>query len=235
MKKTLLKPIRKIIRFYFQEKSSRILNGIGKGLKWYPNSSLLAFWLGSFERLKQEALALAFKPNQVVYDLGANVGFYSLIAARAVGNNGRVIAFEPDPRNLIWLEKHKNLNGFTHLQILPYAVGNIEGQGGFVMDFHPCLSHLSDTTGSGEVQIRKIDNMIDEGMIPPANIMKIDIEGGAYNAVLGSENMIRSSHPLIFLAIDTSQDLVCMDLLKSWGYQFKPISSGEFRGEYQSS
>jgi FkbM family methyltransferase len=235
VKKTLLNLIRKIIRFYFQQKPSRILNGIGKGLKWYPNSSLLAFWLGRFERLKQEAMALAFKPNQCVYDLGANVGFYSLIAARSVGNSGLVIAFEPDPRNLVWLEKHKNLNGFTNLQILPYAVGNIEGHGGFVMDLHPCLSHLSDTTDCEKVQIRKIDNMIAEEIIPPADIMKIDIEGGAYNGVLGAEKMIRSRHPLIFLAIDTSQDLVCMDLLKSWGYKFEPISSGEFRGEYQSS
>jgi FkbM family methyltransferase len=232
MRQSILNPIRKLIRWYFQQKSSRILDGAGKGLKWYPNASLLGFWRGSYEQPKQNALIQELKPGQVFYDLGANVGFYSVIASRAVGNLGQVIAFEPDPRNLVWLEKHKILNDFKNLQILPYAIANHEGRGRFMMELHPCLSHLSDTQGEGEVQIRKIDNMIAEGLIPPADIIKIDIEGGAHDAVLGAEKMIRVRHPLIYLAIDTNQDFVCMDLLKSWGYKFEEFFNGEFKGTY---
>jgi len=233
MRNTLLEPVRHIIRWYFNQRPAQILAGAGKGIKWYPNASLLGFWRGSFESPKQVAIVESLAPGKVFYDLGANVGFYSVIASRLVGNTGKVVAFEPDPRNLTWLEKHKQINNFSNLVLMPFAVGNKEGFGRFMMELHPCLSHLSEEEGEGNVQIRKIDNLIAEGLIPPANIIKIDIEGGAYDAVLGAEQMIRKHHPIIFLAIDTDQDFVCMDLLKTWGYNFTSFFKGEFRGDYQ--
>ena len=72
-----------------------ILQGALRGKKWTVGSSTHGCWLGSFEYEKQKALQCAIKTGQVVYDIGANVGFYSLFASVLVGEAGHVYSFEP--------------------------------------------------------------------------------------------------------------------------------------------
>src|ERR1700722_9598796 len=77
-----------------------IMQGALQGKKWRVGSGAHGCWLGSYEFHKQKALQDEIKAGYVVYDIGANVGFYALLASVLVGETGFVYAFEPFPGNL---------------------------------------------------------------------------------------------------------------------------------------
>src|SRR5436853_6940153 len=74
-----------------------ILQGELKGCKWVVGSSIHGCWLGSFEFEKQQLFRQYVKPGMTVYDIGANVGFYTLLSSRLAGSEGAVYSFEPLP------------------------------------------------------------------------------------------------------------------------------------------
>jgi len=76
-----------------------IMQGPGKGMKWIVGSGVHGMWLGSYEADKQQILADIPLEGTTVLDIGANVGFFSILLSRLVGPKGKVIAFEPLPRN----------------------------------------------------------------------------------------------------------------------------------------
>ncbi len=83
-----------------------VLQGPLKGKRWLVGSSTHGCWLGSYEYEKQRLFAKKIKAGAVVFDIGANVGFYTLLTAMLVRPEGRVVAFEPVPRNIDFLRKH---------------------------------------------------------------------------------------------------------------------------------
>ena len=82
-----------------------ILQGELKGYKWIKGSSINGCWLGSYEFEKQVLFGNVIKRGMVVYDIGANVGFYTLLASKLAGDTGRVYSFEPFPGNIEYLKK----------------------------------------------------------------------------------------------------------------------------------
>src|SRR5713226_8570232 len=103
-----------------------VLRGPLRGSKWIVGSSLHGWWLGSFEHKKQTRIASALKPGSIFYDIGANAGFYSLLAARLV-SPGKVYAFEPLPRNVSYLQRHLELNETSNVEVLDLAVSDQVG------------------------------------------------------------------------------------------------------------
>src|SRR5579871_1243331 len=87
-----------------------ILQGPLRGKRWVVGSATHGCWLGSYEQDKQQCFAGAVSVGSVVYDIGANVGFYSLLASVLVGVSGAVYSFEPVPRNCHFLRRHVDLN-----------------------------------------------------------------------------------------------------------------------------
>ncbi len=77
----------------------RIRSGPAKGLKWIVGTSDHGTWLGTYEFEKQQRFAELLSPGDVVFDLGAHAGFYTILASKRVGSMGHVFAFEPFPRN----------------------------------------------------------------------------------------------------------------------------------------
>ena len=77
-----------------------ILFGPARGLRWVVGVGLHGCWLGTYEWHKQRRFAREIKPGEVFFDIGANTGFYTLLAAKRTGTGGIVHAFEPNPRNL---------------------------------------------------------------------------------------------------------------------------------------
>jgi hypothetical protein len=77
------------LRFIPAETTLPILQGMLRGSKWISNSSTNGCWLGSYEYTKQKIMARTIQPGKVVYDVGAHVGFYTLLTAKLVGKLGR--------------------------------------------------------------------------------------------------------------------------------------------------
>lgn len=201
-----------------------ILQGKLKGKKWIVGSSNHGCWLGSYEYEKQLLFEKAIKPGSVVFDLGANVGFYTLLSSTLVGKTGKVVAFEPVPRNLLYLKKHLLINNIKNVQIFEVAVSDKTGETNFDESFNPSVGKISKT-GNLRVKTVVLDELFKQEQIPLPNYIKIDIEGGELSALLGAKTVINLAKPTIFLATHGNEiKNNCLNLLNKLEYDIISIN-----------
>ena len=200
-----------------------ILSGRLRGLKWLPESAIHRCWMGWYESDKQQLIGKEVRPGSVFYDIGANVGFYSLLASGLVGS-GSVFAFEPSPRNIGFLRKHIELNRLRNVTVLETALGDKDDIMKFETESTGFAGHLSD---NGEILVRvtTLDALVGSGQIFPPDYVKMDIEGAELLALRGGEQTFRTYRPHIFLATHGHVvDRQCCELLESWGYEISRLS-----------
>jgi FkbM family methyltransferase len=198
-----------------------VLSGPAKGIKWSTGVGPADFWMGTYEKEKAKLLTQNLKPGGVVYDVGANFGFYTLLSSRAVGPEGRVVAFEPAPRTLSSLYRHLSLNCCTNVQVLEVAVSESEGVAQFLV---ADTAGLSKMTATGNITVRTIalDGLM--GELPLPDLIEMDIEGAEYAALRGAERLLRNASPVIFLSTHGAEvHRACCKLLRSLGYRLHPI------------
>ena len=151
-----------------------MMQGPGKGLKWIVGSGTHGMWLGSYEAEKQKLLPGLISEGDTVLDIGAHAGFFSLIFSRLVGETGHVIAFEPFPLNLDFLDRHIRLNGLKNIQVYKTAVGEQSGKGRFKTGKSSSQGGMSDT-GDLDIEIINLDSL--GPFATPVKLVKIDVEG----------------------------------------------------------
>src|SRR5262249_26379143 len=108
-----------------------IQEGPGRGLRFNTGGSAASFVMGSSQRLEQLTLKAMLGEGMTFFDVGANVGFFTVIAARILGRGGRIICFEPLPENFRQIQHNAMLNGFTNITIIETALGNLDGESSF--------------------------------------------------------------------------------------------------------
>src|SRR5437867_1922845 len=115
-------PIGRIIRAPLRVIPKRvvvpILQGPLRGKRWITGSGIHRIWLGSYEVSKMALAAAWVHAGDTVFDIGANVGIYTLLFSERVGPRGRVVAFEPSARNVSYLKRHLALNGATNVSVV---------------------------------------------------------------------------------------------------------------------
>ena len=198
-----------------------IVQGRLKGKKWIVGAGEHGYWLGSYEITKRLAFESEIQPGSVIYDIGANVGYFSLLAAVLAGEEGKVVAFEPLPRNTEFLKKHIALNHLSTIQVVEAAVSSHSGEAFFDFGASTAMGHLSENGGL-RVQMVSLDEMVSEGQLPPPNYIKIDVEGAEYEVLQGAENVIIKYRPVLFL--DTHQRTAhqnTISFLKNQNYRFE--------------
>ena len=203
-----------------------IMSGPTRGFKWVVGASIHGCWLGIYESAKQKRFAAAVNRNDVVYDLGAQAGFYSLLASRLVGPQGMVYSFEPLPRNVHFLKEHVALNEVTTIKIFEFAVSSTDGTGLFEDGPNPLQGGLSER-GAREVRVASLDALFAEGQLRPPNVVKIDIEGGGLQACIGAKKLFATHKPCVFLAIDAVSDYECCEFLRTLGYRIDEFDVNE--------
>lgn len=200
-----------------------IAQGQLKGKKWIVGSFNHGCWLGSYEFEKQQVIVGLVKPGTVFFDIGAHVGFYTLLASSLVADGGRVIAFEPLPKNLNYLERHCDLNGLKNVTVIKGAVSNRAGKAQFREDECSSMGHLSER-GELEVDLVSLDDLFSRNLIPLPNYVKIDVEGAEANVLNGARQLLAASHPIIFLATHGREvHTLCLEILESMGYSCRPL------------
>ena len=205
----------------------RILQGPLRGKKWISGSSSHGCWFGSYEMPKQKAVAAVLKPGDIVYDLGANVGFYSLLASILVGPQGKVFSFEPAPRNLLLLRKHLALNGITNCAVFESAVTDSSGRANFAPAADWSEGHLTtESADSFAVPTVSLDELVDSGELPLPQMIKCDIEGAEYSALRGAIRTLQAGSPLIFLSTHGSEvHQKCCELLAHLNYSLRSLDN----------
>ncbi len=199
-----------------------IIQGPLRGKRWIIGSSVHGCWLGHYEKQKQLLFAKNVKSGMVVYDIGANVGFYTLLSSHLVGPAGKVLAFEPVPRNVKFLERHLRLNGIKNAAIVAKAVGLENSFAKFDVGSSCCQGRVCEQ-GKLDVEVIRLDSLVSNDYLTP-DIIKMDIEGGELDALLGGEQLLRSKMPTIFLATHGREiHEKCLELLRSIGYHLSAI------------
>lgn len=201
-----------------------IVQGPLRGKKWIVGSSHHGCWLGSYEYEKQKAFQKALAAGHVVFDIGANVGFYTLLASVLVQGEGHVYSFEPFPRNVDYLRKHIEINGIANCTVIEAAVGSEDGKNHFNPSHSPSMGHLS-TRGEITVKTLSLDNALRSKKIRPPDVMKIDVEGAELQVLQGCTHTVKVFRPTIFLA--THGEIVrsaCLRLLIANGYEMESLS-----------
>jgi len=192
-----------------------ILRGPLAGKKWLLASRSNFFW-GTYEPEQTQAFQKTIRSGDVVFDVGAHYGYYTLLSSELTGPKGKVFAFEPSPGNITRLKKHLVINHCHNVQVVEVALSDHEGNARFDNHAGSGVGHLSPD-GQIEVQITSLDAMA--ARLPIPNVVKIDCEGAEVEVLKGGEKTIRSAKPVIFLSTH-GDDLkkACFDLLQNWGY-----------------
>jgi FkbM family methyltransferase len=173
------------------------------------------------------------RPGQIFLDLGANVGYYSLIAAKLVGPAGKVIAVEADPDNYVALKHNVDLNHFAHV----VAIGKGVSDRRDVLQFHRNQGHNrgAHTFAGGvsrvgiDVEVDTLDGILSGVGAKCVDFIKIDIQGLEVRAL--RDTAVFRYRPVILtevaseeLALAGSSKREYLDLLRSHNYTANPIS-----------
>ncbi len=146
------------------------------------------------------------RPGFVVVDVGANIGWHTLLMAQRVGDQGRVIAFEPNPSVRLTLQYHVSLNRFRQVEILPYALSDRAGHVQFNAppadgphDGDGCLVNvpMAGMTDRVEVEATPFDALLDRLLLTRLDLIKLDVEGFEWPALRGCELAITRFRPHI--------------------------------------
>jgi FkbM family methyltransferase len=147
------------------------------------------------------AVRAALQPGMTFLDIGANIGFFTLLAARAVGPTGRVVAVEPFQSNLKLLYLSARANRFEHVDILPFAASDRSGllafenvdSNGRIFEPRAELRFLLTTT---LVYGARLDDVLRD--VARLDAIKIDVEGAEYRALRGTRQLLERCRPTIF-------------------------------------
>lgn len=150
------------------------------------------FYYGFHERALTSVFLHLLKEGDTVIDVGANFGYFTMLAARRVGCHGRVVAFEPEPQNQRWLQQNLALNGYEWVEVSDFAIAS--GQGTVHMDAgrgtdnrgrtSTVVKHISHGALI-DVRTLGLDGFCDRAGIRVVDLLKVDIEGGEASAIQG--------------------------------------------------
>jgi FkbM family methyltransferase len=207
-------PLADLLRF----RDLTIRTGPAAGLLFNTGGSYLNYLAGgeyAEEADVQVALAALLAPGMVFYDIGANLGIYTIMAARLVGPLGDVVSFEPVPRNLDIVQHNSRANRFSNVTVLPYALGATDGRARFLVSARHDWGMLSNSeqrpnayTGEITVDVRGLDSLLDRHELKPPEVAKMDIEGGEVAALAGADNLLATHRPILVIELHETAEAV---------------------------
>ncbi len=167
------------------------------------------YWLGTYEPELQDAIRHFVRPGMTAYDVGANIGYTSLMLARAILPGGRVYAFEALPQNAARMRDNLALNGLERaVQVVEAAVIDRPGEAEFLVHGSTSMGKAAGSGGRSEdypqrmlVPGLSLDEFVYGKDHPLPQVVKMDIEGGETLALPGMARLLAEGRPLVFLEL----------------------------------
>lgn len=217
-------------------RAREMLTGVGAGLRFDAGPSNRTYAIGDNELPIQQALADYLRSGDVFYDVGANVGFFTVIGARLVSACGSVYAFEPVPENAAYVSLNAGLNGFSNVTIVEKAVCSSSGTRELWLAEYSGGSALTsaqrppDARRRISVETVSIDDLIFLHGWPRATVIKIDVEGAELEVIHGMRKVLTDVRPVIIFEIDDGDVAAfnrkyhaCEGYLREHGYEVKRL------------
>ena len=199
---------------------SKLIISIGRIIHSFSKSDFVEIEGRKMYTQNNDGLALSifkiYEPNQteivkkyvhegdIVIDIGAHVGYYTLLMAQLVGENGKVYSFEPDPVNFQLLKKSVEINGFENVVLIQKAVSNITDKVKlFLGDNDSAINRiydakLGDAKESIDVESIRIDEYFKEND-ELINFIKIDSEGSEVKIINGMKQFLSRNQELVMM------------------------------------
>lgn len=205
--------------------SAPILRGTLKGKRWLLASrgKLLRVLLSTYEREQTRLFEDAITPGNVVFDIGAHAGYYSLLASVLVGSSGSVFAFEPEPRNALYLKKNMAINRCGNVTVVESAVGNNSGTTRFEYGTGSGTGRVTSNAAGLAVPMVSVDDFTERNAVLPDHL-KIDVEGAEMLVLQGARRTISRARPVIFLSTHgPAVHRECCRFLKELQYELRSM------------
>jgi FkbM family methyltransferase len=170
------------------------------------------------------------RPNDTVAEVGGHIGFISMFFAKLVGDNGRVVVFEPGSNNLPYLRHNVHL--LANVQVIEQAVSSVDGvaslheesltgqNNSLVPDFeglarNASIAFVESQVRTRQVKTTRLDTFFSRECV---DFIKIDIEGHEYRALEGAAGIIEKCHPVMMVEVQADRAPI-FDMFTALGYQ----------------
>ncbi len=200
--------------------------GLTVSLRYRETLGWSTLLFGLFERSELQHAVRSLRPGDVAFDVGANVGLYSVAMAGAVGPRGRVVSVEPLSENIRMVERNLAQNGLSNVTCVRCAVSDSLGQAQLHMandGAYASLFHVAENRATGrtlQVPLRTLDDIWDELGRPTVRLVKIDIEGAELPALRGARALLTACRPQILLEANSEEAVKALRaFLASIGYE----------------
>ena len=190
------------------------------------------YWLGTHERAVQDTIVRTVRSGDAVFDVGAHIGFFSMLAARCAGPTGRVIAFEPLQPNIDRLRDAVVANDVRNIESYCLALSDRAGdelfalhesslEGLLIGDGALPATHASTIS----VPTSTIDDLVARGM-PAPDLIKIDVEGAEGRVIAGARDTITTHPPALLIEVHSVEAGLSVSDALPVAYRFEDIASG---------
>jgi FkbM family methyltransferase len=215
----------------------------GLQVVFYPGNEMSRsiFVTGLYDPNELSFLSRVLKPGMTFVDAGANMGLYSLFAARKVGTSGRVLAIEPSQREQAILRRNVELNDLMNVSIVAVALSDQPGELDLMVAPLEKSGHntLGAAFGHGavldhkeRVRVVRLDDLLEEQGVGRVDVLKIDIEGGEERALRGAARTLQRHRPVILMELSQkmlqhqqSSEARVLKLLAEFGYRVSGFDS----------
>ena len=220
-------------------KPRRILRGLPSGYRIIVSPDNLGYLVGTYEPYLQKAIRKYVRRGDTVYDVGANIGYFSLSLAKQVGPTGHVIAFEPIPRNLEVLRKNIENNRLSNVQVFCAAASDRKGEAIIRIAENLATSSLvwhRRNAAAEELSVPTIaiDDLVESGELGQPRFVKIDVEGAEGLALQGMQRTVAAARPVISIESSEFGRETTWQLLRALDYRCRSAVTSKWVDEFES-
>ena len=218
----------------------RLDKGFRMQLDLADPEQLKVYFYGHYhERYEADLVQRLLSGDDVFWDVGANVGYFTLVAATALNHRGRIIAFEPGKNAYARLTENLALNPWRNIQAFPVAVTDREGEAvlhlaGDIADSSANLYQAAAAQAGCEVcRTVALDYFLGEENLPRPHLIKLDAEGAELAVLKGAQQLINDSPPLWLMEMEEknlraagASKAAVAEFLTGCGYRAAHLSKG---------
>jgi len=212
-------------------------------LKKHTPGFLRLLFFGVYEPFETNIFKKQIKKGNIVLDIGANIGYYTLIAAKLVGKDGKVFAFEPDPNNFLLLKKNVKLNNYQNVTLVNKAISDKSKNIKLYLSKNNFGDHRiyksSENRESINIKCIRLDDYFKK-INQRVDIIKMDIQGAEWAAIKGMQSLLRKNPNIKIIMEFSSDDLrkfgvnpkEFLDFLANLGFIFYNINEKKDKLEF---